>query len=151
MGLDIEGWIEVYDAIEDSWIGAVELTSELLYQDRNPVLMNILFGVRSNNTPAIARNRGIPDNASKRVQEAFAMAYENALHSHTWICLDEIRMIEWLEENQLVEGKPVKQKYIMDGNYKVYLTGGFNLIFDMMELLAKYHSDDNVRLVVWFG
>lgn len=146
MGLDVRGWIEVYDDFFEEWIGTVEVTSKLMNADQNKFLMDYVFGHRTAPPPqSVIPPRGMPEDASKRAMTSYE---ELRGGGNTWALWSELKDLPW--EDRTVEGRTYK-RIPLGGVYEVVLTGGWKLIFELMETLAKYHSDNTVRIVVWFG
>ena len=141
MGADIHGWVEVGD--DETWYAVIN-AGQLL--DRNYDTFGMLFGVRNRAgfTP-VAPDRGLPTDISDEVRE-HGNPPEGAdddawicYHSPTWISWAEVRAIQW-EESAL--DKPLTRRVALDDS--------FQMVFEMMESLAKRSGDSNVRLVVWF-
>ena len=63
----------------------------------------------------------------------------------TWMTWREIQAVPWEEEGQsMLPDTDILMKR------KDTISGGWKLLFDIMERLAVDYSDDGVRLVVWF-
>jgi hypothetical protein len=145
MGIDIYGWIEI-QAIDETWIGAIKISPVLMNHDRNKAMMSFLFNSYSQYQNAIAANRSLPQDSSKEVMA------EKEGFKQSWISWTEIQQLEWQERRITTEQGEFLERFIqIDENTEIVITGGWKLIFELMETLAKYHGVDKVRLVIWFG
>jgi hypothetical protein len=148
MGIDIAGWIEIKDHLDDKWIGAVKIGGELIHDDRNYPMQAFLFGIHNPQYEnVLASHRGLPHDVSEEAKQS-SIAYGE--HSHSWITWDELEKLEWQERQRSHGLDTYREKYLATDE-EVILTGGWNLIFDLMRTLAEYHKANHVRLVVWFG
>lgn len=149
MGADIHGWVEVRYEYLDEFDGlniwyAIIKAGQLL--DRDYDAFGMLFGVRNRaGFVPVANHRGLPADASDEVRE-HGTPPEDAgeddwicYHSPTWITYAEIKAINW-DESAL--DKPLTRR--------VALEDSFQMVFEMMEALAKRVGDNNVRLVIRF-
>ncbi len=147
MGLDIYGWIEIKDRLDDVWVGAVKVDSELMIDDRNQGMNIFLFSVQFIYEDALAGKRGIPDDASPEYKELEA----ERGGGHSWIYWQELEHLTWSERLVAVDDDPYTERYLMvEPDFKVDLTGGWELIFALMKTLAEFHGSERVRLVVGF-
>lgn len=125
------------------WYAVID-AGELL--DRNYDAFGMLFGVRNRAGFApVADHRGLPADVSDSVRE-HGTPPEDAddemwicYHSPTWVSWAEIKAINW-EESAL--DRPLTRRDALDDS--------FQMVFELMETLAKRVGDNNVRLVVWF-
>jgi hypothetical protein len=148
MGIDIAGWIEIKDHLDDKWIGAVKIGGELIHDDRNYPMQAFLFGIHNPQYEnVLASHRGLPHDIS---EDARKSAVVPSWHSYSWITWDELENLEW-KESQRGYGIDMRTEKHLTTNEEVVMSGGWYLIFDLMRTLAEYHKANHVRLVVWFG
>ena len=131
MGCDIHGWVEfrygppsIKGDMQLGWWTALHaghiLTRHYLYFSR-------FFGVQSDNDePGAFGDRGLPNKLSAFVEDLYKK-YESDYHSPTWCTAKELLTL---------------QSGCEDGDW--------NVLFQLIFVLASYYGDDNVRLVVWF-
>ncbi|MEO1643889.1 MAG: hypothetical protein AAFR67_01785, partial [Chloroflexota bacterium] len=143
MGTDIYGWIEVHDYLyPGNWVGVVKVDAPLILNGRNKQMYAFLFSVNAVYEDALAKNRGMPENVSSEFK---ATQNELAGHSVSWIEWEELSGIKWAERaSRNIEG--LQEKYIVvDDDFEVILTGGWELIFNLMRTLSIFHGSKNVR------
>ncbi len=123
MGVDIQGWVEVKNFSE--WRGVILI--DHIYYVRDYAVFAFLFGVHYTNVKVIAKNRGLPNDAS---QESLTRVPLDSFSTHSWVTWHEIDESGWQSEHFEV---------------------GWQTILSMMKVLASHYGDDNVRLVVAFS
>lgn len=140
MGTDIHGWVEKEN--EREWISIVKIDD--LVGRRNE-MVSILFGVTHylDKFEAVAEGRGLPHNIGWYANQDYE-SWDADAHSPTWILWSELKQVQWLETVLLSDGSQISRLQIL------HKCRGWQLLFETMELFAKYAGDDNVRLVVWF-
>jgi hypothetical protein len=143
MGTSISGWIEIGDEqeIDGFWWGFVK-AGQLLPRDYN--VFAYLFGVRNTfGFEPIAAYRGLPKNISQEVE--YEHRKEAPTYSETWIEWWELQSIGWKHE---VNESGHQILTTADGCVRLYWN--WQLILEMMRMLAERFGDRYVRLVVWF-
>jgi hypothetical protein len=147
MGTDIHGWIEVKSDIRKTWFGAVKIESELMLGAKNYGMFAFLFGVRNPvGCEPLANARGLPKDISS--EAATEAAQFPGGHSQSWISWQELQAISW--ESIEYENVAVSGKTRLCTQEPVVVTDEWNLIFALMRILAAFHGELGVRLVVWF-
>ena len=167
MGQDIHGWVEVAWDPPDGWAAVIDIGILVerwrglwgwLLQEWGPF-------------PSVAPRRGVPSDASGRVQQdierAAPLIATGEVHSFTWITWTEIETIDWgVSEypgmnldvtviESAVEGDGIRRSRNDERvlhTRRVTFEGypGWTLLFDLMRRLAQEYGPDRVRLVVWF-
>jgi len=153
MGCDIHGWVEVKKDYLDWWIGIIKID---WIADRNYTMFACLANVRNyDNVKPISEPKGIPKDVSDEAKEDIE-GWGVDGHSHTWLTWKEIKEYDWYN-NKYYEHRVIE--FTKDGIKKVKpewksmkeaISSGWQLLFDLMERLAKEYGDENVRLVIWF-
>ena len=164
MGTDIRGWVDFREAWLDESVGETNWypvidAGWLLARDYSA--FGALFGVRNSNFAPVAARRGLPEDVSDFVRQDAAW---KGSHDHTWITWQELREIDWSESavdtcvhkyQRSENGEWVRVGGFRSGVERVtrreaLVDTGFDLVFEMMEAMAKRYGDACVRLVVWF-
>lgn len=141
MGLDIDGWVEVWNAdLQETWQAVVNVTPLLARE--NQVFAHV-FGILPSGKRVdadyapLAAARGIPLNASPEAREWDPVEEPHADNKgHTWILWSELEPTPW-GHGTFPSGEP--------------LPSNWGTLFDMMARLAQEYGTEHVRLVVWFG
>lgn len=97
MGTDINGYVEVYNNIEQRWQIALDLEWLNL---RNYKMFASLFDVRngSYDFQSVAAHRGLPDDCAQETRNKHAYEAKNVgIHSTSWITWKELEAIDWDE------------------------------------------------------
>ena len=133
MGIDVSGWVEVWDALAHAWLAAIKVDSLV---GRMPEIRAEVFGVQaaSDSPPALAAGRGMPADASAEAQEIGAVEAAGIL-GQSWALWSELATTPW-GQGQYRTGEP--------------LGADWRMLFDLMKRLAESYGADRVRLVVWF-
>jgi hypothetical protein len=140
MGIDITGWVEVNDPYTGEWDGAIRINYLV---GRTYHMFALLFGVKNGwKYRPMAQNRGIPTDASTQVILERGAAKKNGLIAPSWIALSEIQ--------QLTPGGTPPESGGVDPSTKEALTPGWQMLFELMEILGHRYGARRVRLVVWF-
>ncbi len=179
MGADIYGWVEVRQRRTPYWYGIIQISPLLVgsgYETYD--MLGCLFGVLNYaHFKPIAEKRGLPTDAAAIIQQE-AQKWEKTARDHTWITWSEIEAIDWEEEGEQEDSR--EHRYIQDKHgqlvydskaifhgrsitdtkgtvykfekirRKEALTPPWQLLFNLMKLLAQQFGGDNVRMVVWF-
>ena len=147
MSSEIFGWIEIRENLDEIWVAAVKISTPLL-RHGDKIMETFLFSARTVYEDALVGRRGIPDDVSPEFKELNTIE-EGGMHS--WICWHELEHLVW-EERQVETKDPYTEKYLMvEPDFKVVLTGGWELIFALMKTLSEFHGAERVRLVVGFS
>ncbi len=126
------------DKIEHRWDAKINIG---LLLSRNYDMFGFIFGVRRDRPeeqygcPAIAPNRGIPENADGYPTKSEYTEMESDAHSASYITLKEIHDIDWSKPQGSIA------QFVKDN--------GFAELIKVMEVFDD-GSGENVRLVVWF-
>jgi hypothetical protein len=137
MGCDIHGWVEIrpYNFDKDYWTAVYDID----HLERNYLMFARLFGVRLEEIPALAPNRGLPSNGDHDAHDDWrkidATYWEADGHSFSWIGLDEIIA----HEKELLAPLPPQETFQK-----------WQMLFNIMKELGKVYGIENVRLVAWF-
>jgi len=132
MGIDISGWVEVFDPYTGEWDGVIRINYLV---GRTPKMFALLFGVGNQwNYAAVVANRGFPmDSSSEVVLERRAIKDKRTGEiSPSWIAWSEIEQLPF------------------EGVAKEALVPSWEALFDLMRPLANRYTSRGVRLVVWF-
>lgn len=138
MGTDIHGWVEGrsrWVEPEEIWHGVLDAGVLL---DRNYEAFAHLFGVgNAENVVPLASHRGFPSLVSAPVQREIDAVLEEAddpyldgwlnCHSATWATWEELQTVDWSAFNY-----------------------SFQILRQLMEVLAQSTNFSEIRLVVWF-
>ncbi len=133
MGIDMSGWVEVWDTLDYAWQAAIKVDSLVR---RMPEIRAEMFGIQPapDSPPALAANRGIPTDASFEVQD-IGIENDAGILGQSWILWSELATTHW-GRGQSRSGEP--------------LGADWRMLFDLMKRLAASYGADRVRLVVWF-
>ncbi len=116
------GWVETYDASDDVWDAVIRVD-----QTPDGNLYSALFGVRSiPDDHGLVGHRGFPANACEFTKLDFNQG--GPWRAPTWATQNELGSIT---------------------NLTVY--EDWHMLLELMTVLARYHSPEHVRLVIWFG
>jgi len=147
MGWDALGLVELRR--DNMWSGAIN--AEPIITHRNYAMYANLFGILNSwqlYQPIIGI-RGMPPDASRELIEKFREVKDNGLMTDkiqlTWITWREIEAVDWDESNGKVDIETGSPRYRREARSEEW-----NLLFDLMRILADNYGDDNVRLIVWF-
>lgn len=178
MGVDIYGWVEIRESVDNttqvalSWEGLLDIN---LIVERSYGMFGSLFGVRNEDGFApVAAHRGIPFDASTAVRRDSA----DGSVSPSWMGLDDFDSVDWEEVGshpveRVVDAAEYRQadrardQYLLDKYVLVQvveeeyvllkywrrrelLTPGWKALREMMRALAIRFGHSGVRLVVWF-
>jgi len=127
MGIDAYGWVEVYDAEDDTWDGVI-LATQLMERDVH--IFCELFGMGTHSPTdkePLAAHRGFPENASLQATEEKGLSGQ--WRSRTWVSWQELAA--W-------------------GAAEREFGSRWHVLFALMATLARTYDDDAVRLVVSF-
>jgi hypothetical protein len=157
MGADISGWVEVEEVYESGnhtfgeWHGVIKI-DDLVH--RSYGMFGSLFGWRNGyGFRPIVNVRGAPEDQS---EEYFLAKQSFGQEGATWISAIELASVDWNEEGDhyldetthTVEGEPGPgRRRIRRGDY---LNGGWAILIDFIDRLAKEYGAEHVRLLVWF-
>lgn len=124
MGTDITGWVEIEKNVR--WFGIVRIQ---VLMGRNYRMFNFLFGGRSENfDEAVAGNRGVPNPASREVQDHWGGLPG---YASSWITWKELEQINWSIHQDI-------------------LSDDWRRLFEIMRILSEDAEVSEVRLVVDF-
>ena len=153
MGCDIHGWVEVKKDYLDWWDGVIRIDRLV---ERNYVMFACLANVRNyDEVKPISDPRGIPSDVSDEAKKDIEGWGEDG-HSHSWLTWKEIKEYDWSNnkyyEHRVIEftRNGIKEVEPEWKPMKEAISSGWELLFDLMERLAKDYGDENVRLVFWF-
>lgn len=155
MGTDIYGWVEVDDNRSyppDSWMGVIRINR---FIGRTYGMYGSLFGHRNEDGfRPIAANRGFPSGLSQELREFEDVGPNSYGVGATWISWRDITAIDWDEEGTIAhpivteQGVPPTESRIR--RRKEVLTPEWEMLFEMMAVLARRYGEDGVRIVAWF-
>lgn len=139
MGCDVHGWIEAdyfgkYKETkqESGYTAYYPYVDIRMLADRNYKLFGDLFGVRADDSSKkLFANRGLPPIEKfheKDWRDINSKDWKADGHSHTYVYWNEL--------------KPHLSQ--------IAVSEGWQIIFEIMESIAKVRGDKNVRLVCWF-
>lgn len=130
MGVDIFGWVEVYNENAREWDAHLRIDYLV---GRDYALFGPLFGiVATDGVPAIAAVRGIPDDASDLTRQS---CEDESCDAPTWVTWGEIA--------------PVRDALLARGWQPFRMT---QAVFAFMDALAQMTGDaSHVRLVCAFA
>jgi hypothetical protein len=170
MGIDIYGWVETREMIDESWgfegWDAAIRINNIVSASRNYAMYAGLFGVRNGGRGeatafgrfrAIAPARGAPPEPSRWYEEERQKKGGGAV-GETWVLWSELAAIDWDEEGiyylgdgkvQAAHGGPSEPSWPHERRGD-WLNGGWPTLFKLMAALADLFGADNVRLSVWF-
>lgn len=155
MGTDIYGWVEVDDARNyppGTWTGVIRIYG---FVGRTYGMYGSLFGHRNEDGfRPIAANRGLPTGLSKELQEFEDVRPNSHRVGATWLSWRDITTIDWDEEGTIAHPIVTKQGALPTESKmrrrKDVLTPEWEMLFEMMAILARHYSEDGVRIVAWF-
>jgi len=173
MGADIYGWVEVLQELraQSRWVGVIRIGGLI---SRSYGMFGCLFGIRNADAfDPVASGRGIPGDASAEVYREWG--HDDCLPGRSWILWCEVDNINWEELGdralwvreehddraqsdesdavpRLVSLRPMQDEgeVLRRRSRQEALTPQWELLFELMHVLATRYGGEGVRLVVWF-
>lgn len=141
MGLDVYGWVEIWNADrEENWQAVVNVYPLLARE--NDVFAHVFgilpSGTRVDSTFApLAAARGIPHDASPEAREWDPIVVPHSGYTgHTWVLWSELEPTPWGHGTS-----PSGER----------LPSNWRTLFDVMSCFAREYGSERIRLVVWFA
>lgn len=155
MGTDIYGWVEAADSRNyppGTWTGVIRIHG---FVGRTYGMFGSLFGHRNEDGfRPIAADRGFPAGLSRELREFEDVNPNSYGVGATWLSWRDIAAIDWDEEGTIAHPIPTKQGVPPTEERirkrKGVLTPEWQMLFEMMAILARHYGEEGVRIVAWF-
>ncbi len=162
MSTSIYGYVEIkiYNSGLDDWFSIINVG---IAMPGNYDIFGCLFGVRNlANFKPLFPSRGFPIDCSEEIINEYKS--EECYHDITWCTYEELKNIDYSElslapDERIMVERGIKRYPSNDSEAKlrkhisrgeVLNDSGFQLLFELMGVLAKRYGNEGVRMVVYF-